>query len=90
MTMSGVETLDQVRTIMMDVFELDQLSISESTTAHDLEQWNSLSHIRLIVAIERAFKIRFSNAEIERLKDVGDLVRHIDAKRGHPLTSRLG
>ena len=90
MTMSGVETLDHVRNIMMDVFELDQLSISEATTAHDIEQWNSLSHIRLIVAIERAFKIRFSNAEIERLKDVGDLVRNIDAKRGQRFTSRLG
>ena len=90
MTMSGVETLDHVRNIMMDVFELDQLSISEATTAHDIEQWNSLSHIRLIVAIERAFKIQFSNAEIERLKDVGDLVRNIDAKRGQRFTSRLG
>jgi acyl carrier protein len=82
MTISGLDTIQQVRDIMMDVFELDQLSITETTTAHDIEQWNSLSHIRLMVAIERALKIRFSNAEIENLKDVGDLIRHIDAKRG--------
>jgi acyl carrier protein len=80
MTTSGTETVQRVRDIMIDVFDLDQLSITEATTAHDIEQWNSLSHIRLIVAFERAFKIRFTNAEIESLKDVGDLIRCIDAK----------
>lgn len=82
MSISEVDTIQQVRDIMLDVFELDHLSITDATTAADIEQWNSLSHIRLMVAIERAFKIRFSNAEIENLKDVGDLIRHIDAKRG--------
>ena len=67
---------------MMDVFDIDQLSITEATTAHDIEEWDSISHIRLIVAIERAFKIRFTNAEIEGLKDVGDLINSIDAKTG--------
>jgi acyl carrier protein len=81
MTMSRVDTIQRVRDIMMDVFELDQLSITEAATAHDIEQLDSLSHIRLMVAIERAFKIRFTNAEIESLKDVGDLITRIDAKR---------
>jgi acyl carrier protein len=80
MKMSGTDTIQRVRDIMMDVFELDQLSITEATTAHDFEQWDSLSHIRLMVAIERAFKIRFTNAEIESLKDIGDLISCIDAK----------
>lgn len=80
MTPSGVDTIQRVRDTMLDVFELDQLSITEATTAHDIEEWDSLSHIRLMVAIERAFKIRFTNAEIENLKDVGDLVRCIDIK----------
>ena len=62
-------------------FEIDELSITEATTARDVKQWDSLSHIRLMVAIERAFKIRFTNAEIESLKDVGDLISSIDAKR---------
>lgn len=81
MAIFEADTIQKVRDIMMDVFELDQLSITRATTAHDIEQWNSLSHIRLIVAIERAFKIRFSNAEIEGLKNVGDLITCIDAKR---------
>jgi acyl carrier protein len=79
MTIS-VDTIQRVRDIMIDVFELDELSITEATTARDIELWNSLSHIRLMVAIERAFKIRFTNAEIESLTDVGDLIRSIDAK----------
>ncbi len=81
MRIAETDTIRRVRDIMMDVFDIDQLSITEATTARDIEQWDSLSHIRLIVAIERAFKIRFTNAEIESLKDVGDLIGSIDAKR---------
>ncbi len=80
MSVYGTDTMQRVRDIMMDVFEVDKLSITDATTALDIEQWNSLSHIRLMVAIERAFKIRFTNAEIESLKDVGDLVNCIDSK----------
>lgn len=81
MTTSGHETIQRVRDVMMDVFEIDELSITLATTARDIEQWDSLSHVRLVVAIERAFKIRFTNAEIESLKNVGDLIARIDAKR---------
>jgi acyl carrier protein len=80
MAPSEVETIERVRDIMMDVFGLDQLSITKATTAKDIEEWDSLSHIRLMVAVEKTFKIRFTNAEIEGLKDVGDLVRCIDSK----------
>jgi acyl carrier protein len=80
--MSSTETLEQVRLAMEDVFDLDDLAISPETTADDIEEWDSLSHIRLIVAIERRMKIKFSNAEVERLKNVGELVELIDLKRG--------
>ncbi len=80
MTISKDDAIERIREIMLDVFELDQLSITQSTTANDVEGWNSLSHIRLMVGIERAFKIRFTNAEIESLENVGDLIAHIDAK----------
>jgi len=80
MVTSRTDTIERIRQIMMDVFELDELSITEATTANDIEQWDSLSHIRLMVAIERAFKIRFTNAEIENMKDIGDLVTSIDSR----------
>jgi acyl carrier protein len=78
--MSFDETLSQVRATMEDVFDLDDLQIGRETTADDIEEWDSLSHIRLIVAVERKFKIKFKTAEIEGLKNVGDLVRLIGTK----------
>ncbi len=47
--------LAEVTAIMEDVFDLDDLTVTEATTAEDIEEWDSLSHIRLIVAIERRF-----------------------------------
>ena len=81
--MSNQDTiLDQVRDVMIDTFDLDELELTRDTTAADVEEWDSLSHIRLVVALERAFGIKFSNAEIERLANVGDLVDAITAKTG--------
>jgi acyl carrier protein len=78
--MSFDQILSQVRAIMEDVFDIDDLSVTPATTAEDIEEWDSLSHIRLMVAIERKFKIKFKTAEIEGLKNVGDLVGLIGAK----------
>lgn len=74
--------LARVREIMVDVFDDDDLVITPETTADDVEEWDSLSHIRLIVAVERAFGIKFANAEIESLENVGDLIDAIDKKTG--------
>lgn len=78
--MSHEDILEQVRKIMLDVFDLDELTISDSTTAKDIEDWDSLSHIRLVVSIEKHFGIRFSTAEIESFDTVGTMVRAIAAK----------
>ncbi len=67
---------------MEDVFEIDDLQLTPATTAADLEEWDSLSHIRLIVALERRLKIKFKNSELEGLMNVGDLVKVIDGKIG--------
>lgn len=72
--------LEDVRKVMLDVFDLDDLTISAATVARDVPDWDSLSHIRLVVAIEKHFGIRFSTAEIEGFGDVGALVEAISAK----------
>jgi acyl carrier protein len=74
--------LDEIRAIMSDVFDadFDEANVTADTTANDIEEWDSLSHIRLIVAIERRVKVRFKNSEIESLKRVGDLVALVQAK----------
>ena len=73
-------TLERIQEIMADTFDLDDLAITRETTAEDVEEWDSLSHIRLVVAIERKFKIKFTNAEIESLGNVGELVDTVEAK----------
>jgi acyl carrier protein len=76
------DILSRVQSIMADTFDDDDLMVTADTTAADVEDWDSLSHIRLVVAIEREFGIKFSNAEVEGLQNVGDLVSIIDAKQG--------
>ena len=80
--MSSEGTLATVKEIMIDTFDVDDLALTRQTTAEDVEEWDSLSHIRLMVAVERRFKVRFTNAEIESMGNVGDLVDLIGAKVG--------
>ena len=56
------------------VFHDPGLEISRSMTANDVEDWDSLTHINLIVAIEREFKVKFTTGEVSGLKNVGDLM----------------
>jgi acyl carrier protein len=79
---SEINLLTRVQDIMADTFDEDDLVVTPETTAADVEEWDSLSHIRLIVAIEREFGFKFSNAEIDGLENVGDLIRAIEAKTG--------
>ena len=62
------------------VFFDPTLEISRSTTANDVEDWDSLNHINLIVAVEREFKVKFTTAEVLALKNVGDLMDLIARK----------
>lgn len=63
-----------------DVFEEDSIKLTPSLSAKDVDGWDSLTHIRLILTIERAFKIKFSTSEIGKLENVGDLVMLIKTK----------
>jgi len=78
--MSADNILRELREIMIDVFDVDDLEITRATTAEDVEEWDSLSHVRLVVAVERKFGFKLKNSEIEALKSVGDLVDLIMAK----------
>jgi acyl carrier protein len=63
-----------------DVFGEPDLVIFDSMTAEDVEQWDSLTHINLIVALEREFRVKFTTGEVSKLKNVGDLVALIQNK----------
>ncbi|PXA97359.1 acyl carrier protein [Nostoc sp. 3335mG] len=62
---------------MCDVFDLDELDYSDSLSAEDIEEWDSLSHISFMVSVEKRFGIRFTSAEIADLQTVGELVDKI-------------
>ena len=69
--MSDVHT--RLTTIFRDVFDDESLVLRDDLTAEDVENWDSLTHINLIVAIEKEFRIRFTTAEVSGLKNVGEL-----------------
>jgi len=71
--MNFSEILKQVNDIFIDVLDEESIVLSGSTKASDVEEWDSLTHIQLIVAIEKHFKIRFNSAEIRNWKNVGEL-----------------
>ena len=64
------------------VFDDDQLQIADSTTANDVDGWDSLSHVHLVVAVEKKFNVRFRTSEVTSLKNVGDFIALIDRKVG--------
>jgi len=70
---------EQLTPIFGEVFD-DDIVVTPELTANDVENWDSLSHVRLMVSIEEHFKIRFSSSEITSFKTVGDLVTAIEAK----------
>lgn len=70
----------RVTAIFRDIFDNDTLEIKETTNSMDIEDWDSLNHINLIVAIESDFKIKFSFDEVSELKNVGEMVELITLK----------
>jgi acyl carrier protein len=71
---------DRVQLIFQDLFDDTSLQINNQTTADDIEAWDSLTHIDMIVAVEKAFKIKFSTAEVTGMKNVGELISLIERK----------
>lgn len=66
--------------VFKDVFDDDSIVATPSLSAKDVDGWDSLAHIRLILTVERAFKIKFSTSEIGKLENVGGLVALIQAR----------
>jgi acyl carrier protein len=66
--------------VFAEVFDEDSIRVTGELSAKDVDGWDSLTHIRLLLTIEKAFKIKFSTSEIGRLQNVGDLVALIKAR----------
>ncbi len=66
--------------VFHDVFDDDSINVTPELSAKDVDGWDSLTHIRLILTVEKAFKVKFSTPEIGKLEKVGDLVALIKAR----------
>jgi acyl carrier protein len=76
------ETFAKLADLFRAVFKDPDLAISPATTAADIDGWDSMTHVSLIVAAEQTFGIRFRASEMDGLQDVGGLAALIAAKRG--------
>jgi acyl carrier protein len=74
------EIYTRLGAIFQDVFDEDSIKVTPDLSAKDVDGWDSLTHIRLILTVERAFKIKFTTSEIGKLEKVGDLVALIRSR----------
>ena len=72
--------LNEVENIFRDILDEELLNLTRDTTANDVDGWDSLAHIQLIVAIEKHFKVKFSSKEILSWKNVGELLDSLQDK----------
>ena len=75
--MERSEILKQVQDIFRDILDDEEIVLEDSTTADDVEGWDSLTHIQLIVAIEKQFKIKFTSKEILSWRNIGEMLDSI-------------
>lgn len=78
--MERSEILKQINEIFVDTLDNEDVVIEEATTAGDVDEWDSLTHIQLVVAIEKNFKIRFTSKEIQSWNNVGEMMDCIQEK----------
>lgn len=74
------QILTKLTPIFREQLDNEDIELNAETTADDIEEWDSLSHIQLIVAIEKAFGIRFSSSEIQSWNNVGEMIDSIISK----------
>ncbi len=66
--------------IFRDVFDDESIELSDATTADDIDDWDSLEHITLIAAVEKAFKMRFTMKEVSSMKNVGEMMTILEER----------
>ena len=79
--MNRTDIFQKVKTVFEDILDEIEIDLVEATTAEDVEEWDSLTHIQIITEIEKQFSVRFSTRDIEGLKNIGDMVNLVASKK---------
>ena len=78
--MGDGEILEKINDVVRDQLDDDDIVLAMETVANSVEGWDSLAHVRIVVAVEEEFGIQFQTSEITSLKNVGDLVRLVSVR----------
>jgi len=78
--MTQIQIHTKLTGIFRDVFDDPALVVGDTTVASDVDGWDSLTHVGLIVAVEKAFAVRFTTKEVKGLANVGDFIRLIEKR----------
>ena len=78
--MERSEALARINKVFIDILDDESIVLTDESTADEVEEWDSLNHIQLVVGIEKEFKIRFTSQEIQSWKNVGEMVDSIIKK----------
>ena len=74
------DLLPEIQDIFRDIFDEESLVITRESNASNVADWDSLAHVNLVTAIEQKYKIKFALAELQELKNVGDMIDLIEKK----------
>ena len=80
--MTREEVFEKLNEVFQDVFDDSYIQVKDKTTAADIEDWDSLEHINLIVAVEAMFQIKFGMGQVTKMKNVGEMADIILEKLG--------
>ncbi len=80
--MENEEIYERLNNVFRDVFDDDSIVVKPETTSKDIEDWDSLEHINLVVAVEQEFGIKFNMNEVTTMKNVGEMVDIIKSRIG--------
>ena len=79
--MNRSDIFNKVQEVFREVLEDEKLIIKENFNSDDIDDWDSLTHIMLVVEIEKTFSMRFMSSEISNWKDIGAMITAIENKQ---------
>lgn len=78
--MTREEVFNRLTKVFQDVFDDEEIRLTDNTVSSDIEDWDSLNHINLVVSVEKEFGIKFSMGETQKMKNVGEMVSIIQER----------